>query len=139
MGINNINKFQSTFRNELSNQQKRAILGALICTAEADSKITNQEENVIEQIIDLLGIEMSDPFFIRPANMQEIKLALNSLDRTKQEWFLFALHTLIICDGGINEDETSFIIGFAKDMGISEYELVEIIQNYVQKSINKDY
>lgn len=139
MGINSKNHFQSSFRNELNNQQKRAILGALICTAEADSKITIQEEKVIEQIIDLLGIDMSDPFFNRPANIQEINSALNSLDRNKQEWLLFALHTLIICDGGFNDDETSFIIGFAKDMGISEYELVEIIQNYVQRSINKDY
>jgi uncharacterized tellurite resistance protein B-like protein len=133
---NELFSFSSSFKNELTNQQKRAILGAMIVTAEADYKMNSKEEKFIELIIDLLGVDLTDDYFNVPAGVSEVADMLNSLSQQKKEWLLFALHTLILIDGNISSDETTFIIGIAQDMKINEFELVDIIKKFERKSLN---
>jgi uncharacterized tellurite resistance protein B-like protein len=129
--------FQSSFKNELTNQQKRAILGALLVTAQADSKMNSKEEEYIELIIKLLGVDLTEEYFNVPADVAEVAEVLNTLPQSKKEWLLFALHTLILIDGNVNKDEAIFILGIAQDMNISEFELVDIIKKFESKSLNK--
>lgn len=132
---NELFSFSSSFKNELTNQQKRAILGAMIVTAEADNKMNSKEEKFIELIIDLLGVDLTDDYFNVPAGVSEVTEMLNTLPQQKKEWLLFALHTLILIDGNLNSDETTFIIGIAQDMRINEFELVDLIKKFERKSL----
>jgi uncharacterized tellurite resistance protein B-like protein len=121
--------FNNPYRDELNNKQKRAIIGALIIISLADSETNPQEQETIDHIISLMGVNMEDPFFKVIASMHEITESLKTLTKKKQEWLLSTMYVLICEDGEPCKNEIEFLTEFARDMNIKKIELEQIIND----------
>lgn len=122
----------SLFQNQYTELQKAAILGALIVVAKSDGEVHPKEFKKIEDTATLLGTDMSDPLHLAVIQSKAQMIAiLNSLTRKQKEWFILCLHEMVLIDGQVKDIEVSFALGFARDLGISEYEYFEIIDKAI--------
>ncbi len=119
-----LRRFQEGFTKE----QKAAILGSLVKMAKSDGETHPKELQVVEQARKLLGVELNDPAFaaMLESDKDFITGILNGLERIQKEWFIAALHSIILADGKVEESETDFIKGFCREIGISEFDYLVI-------------
>ncbi len=120
------------FANSFTIEQKAAVLNVLLLIAKARGSISNNELNYIEQISTLLSIDISHPS-ISKASMSTsdgIIHQLNSLNKSQKEWTAFTMDGLLKIDRNYTEKQLNFVLGFCNDMGISEDELIRIVDKH---------
>lgn len=118
------------FQDSFTKEQKAAILEALIVISKSDGSVHPKEMQEVAQTVRLLGIESNDPVFESVAGLSKddfIRI-LNSLDRSQKEWFVVAVHQLIIADRKIEDIEIAHALTLFKEIGISPDDFVQIIQ-----------
>ncbi|MCW9705804.1 hypothetical protein [Fodinibius salsisoli] len=124
-----IQEHLSDFQNDLSKNQKVAIIASLFIIAKSDGIHLN-EGGYIAKITEVLDLNEDDPAFVELAQKghHEIIKHLDSLSDLQKDWYILAVHGLISSDGEITEREVNFAMGFCKDIGITEEEYIIMIK-----------
>ena len=126
-------EYLGDFQDNFTKEQKAAIISSLVITAKSDGNIHLKEWQCIEQTGKILGIKLEDPIFpkIASGGKNEIIRILNTLNKSQKEsfkeWFIVTLHAVVLADGKPEEIEINCALSFAKGIGISEDEYVQII------------
>lgn len=118
------------FQDSFTKEQKAAILVSLVFLAKIDGQFHPSEKNNIEQASRVLGIGLNEPLFTKIAagGKNAITRILNTLDKSQKEWYIITLHSLVVADGKVEENEIGFALEYAEDIGISEDEYIQIVQ-----------
>jgi hypothetical protein len=130
---NSILEHEDSFRNQLTNQQKKSILGCFMLLLSTSESEDFREMDYLQKITSLLGIDVTSYYFSTLLNEEELIQALNTLPKPKKEWLLFSLHLLVVIKGSADLDKVPFLIGIANDIGYSQHELTDVIKKYEGK------
>ncbi|MDY0278292.1 MAG: TerB family tellurite resistance protein [Acholeplasma sp.] len=122
----NLDGFFSSFTRE----QKAIFIGCLLIVARSDGQIHPKEDQFIEEVESLMGLSLGDPIFaiIESGGDSEFYRILNSLSIYQKHWLILTLHQMVMADGKIERTELEHIVGICVRMGISETEMLRIIQ-----------
>ena len=127
---NSILEHENSFINQLSNQQKKSILGCFMLLISTSENEDYREMEYLQKITSLLGVDVTSYYFSTLLNEDELIQVLNTLPKPKKEWLLFSLHLLVVIKGSADLDKVPLLIGIAGDMGFSQYELRDIVQKF---------
>ena len=118
---------------ELTLEQKAAVVSILIIIAKADKEVPESEIEAIEKVAHYLEFDITHPYMQKIAIGKKAALVsiLNTLSNMQKKWLFTKIYNVIMADGIAKEIEMNFAVGFAKDLGISEDELISIIQNEI--------
>lgn len=122
------NQQLENFQEEYTLEQRAAIIGSLVKMAQSDGETHPKELQFVEQARKLLGVELDDPVIadILQGDEEAMTGLLKSLGQSQKEWLIAALHSVILADGKVEESETSFIVNFCAEIGISEFDYLVI-------------
>jgi hypothetical protein len=130
---NSILEHEDSFRNQLTNLQKKSILGCFMLLISTSENEDHREMDYLQKITSLLGVDVTSFYFSTLLNEDELIQALNTLPKPKKEWLLFSLHLLVMIKGSADLDKVPFLMGIANDIGFSQYELTDVIKKYEEK------
>lgn len=119
-----LNNFSESFNKE----QKEVMIATMTIIANADGKISSNEENQIRTSAALLGINLADLVKNIPVhNLQSIIIKLKTLDKNQKEWLAVALDELLQSVPKLSMIKLQYVMGILDDIGISEKEYTDIL------------
>ena len=118
------------FQNSFTEKQKAAVIASSIIIANSHEHMSLNKRNTIGQTATLLGINPSSPMTrkLYEGSKDELIQTLNTLDESQKEWYIVAIHQLVMADGMPRDKEIDYVMGFADNVGISEDKYEKIIE-----------
>lgn len=119
------------FQEEYTQEQKAAIIRCLWVILQADNEKHPIEMKYLKDTAQLLDIDFKDPILLRLLNDKtkfEMLTHLKTLSTSQKEWFVVAIHGMMICDGNAADREFNYILGICGEIGITEEMYISIIE-----------
>jgi uncharacterized tellurite resistance protein B-like protein len=115
--------------NSFSGEQKSIFIGAITLIANADGEISANEIAYLNEISNLMQIDMNDPIHLQVSQggYPEMQRIFKTFNTAQKEMFLISIHEMILADGKADDNEITYALVFAKELGYSEDEYFEII------------
>jgi uncharacterized tellurite resistance protein B-like protein len=118
---------------DFNTEQKAILIMYLLSIAQADGPPNAEELKEVEETATLIGIKFDDPIFAELDNKSKdyrINI-LKSFTQSQKEWFVVAIHFLVISDGDMNDIEIDLVADIGEVIGITAEKYVSIIEKAV--------
>lgn len=118
------------FQDTLNKQQKAAILTSLSIVSTSKGMPHQKDLENLIQTSRVLGMDLEDPAIpsIQSKSEEHLIDILKTLDKGQKEWFIVALHSMVLAKGSATETEMGVAIDICNRIGISDDMYVEIIK-----------
>jgi hypothetical protein len=118
------------FQDTLNKQQKAAILTSLSIVSTSKGMPHQKDLENLIQTSRVLGMDLEDPAIpsMQSKSEQHLIDTLKTLDKGQKEWFIVALHSMVLAKGSATETEMGVAIDICNRIGISDDMYVETIK-----------
>lgn len=126
------NEIENLVKGTFTDNQKRAILYSLLLIAKSDGEYHEYERLNLDITAQFLNYNINDIKFIHYPSLgkETMYQDLNSLNSKQKDWYILSSIGMIHADFQYKEIEDAFANYFFEKMGISEYYINKLMEQY---------
>lgn len=132
--ISEIDNQFSSFRQDFSENQKKAVMFSLFFIAASDGDTNDKELNYLSEISFVLGYKINsfEGFLndIRTMGRDDIFYHLNTLLDSLKDWYIFTALGMVYADEKVTETELNYYYKFLSKMEISDERCERVIKEH---------